>query len=134
MLRSAADAASAAIDYSKGDVEEGVVDSPPSRGPTRTLICSPSPLKRTLSTRGGMFSPASRTEGATSRKLDLLVADVAGHPRLEHDAAHPAERGTVLPTVEQAAIDLVQGDKITKFENLVANPLPRHEDGQSVSS
>ena len=39
-----------------------------------------------------------------------------------------------MPTAEQAAIDLVQGDKITKLENPVANPFPRHEDGQSVSS
>ena len=96
MLRSAADATSAAIDYSKGDVEEGVVDSPPSRGPIRTPICSPSPLKRTLSTRGVTFSPALRTEGTTSRKLDLLVADVVGHPRFEDDAVHPPERGTCL--------------------------------------
>ena len=30
---SATDAASAAIDFSKTDVNDGVVDSPPSRGP-----------------------------------------------------------------------------------------------------
>ena len=46
MFRSATDAASAAIDYSKGNIEDGIVDSPPSRGPGRTPIYSPSPLKR----------------------------------------------------------------------------------------
>ena len=66
--------------------------------------------------------------------MDLFVVDVAGHPRLKDDAAHPPERGLVLPTAEQAAIDLVQGDKITKLENPVANRLPQNEDGQSVSS
>ena len=33
VLFSATDAASAAIDFSKGNVEDGVIDSPPGRGP-----------------------------------------------------------------------------------------------------
>jgi hypothetical protein len=83
MLRSAADAASAAIDYSKGNIEDGVVDSPPSRGPLRTPISSPSPLKRVSSGGAGSFSPNQRMDGGTSRKLDLPTHKAPGYPRLE---------------------------------------------------
>ena len=40
----ATDAASAAIDFSKTDVNDGVVDSPPSRGPWRSPVLSAFPL------------------------------------------------------------------------------------------
>jgi hypothetical protein len=90
MLRSAADAASAAIDYSKGNIEDGVVDSPPSRGPSRTPICSPSPLKRVSSGRAGSFSPAQRTDVGTSRRLDLPVQEITGYPRLEDTPPSPS--------------------------------------------
>jgi len=45
-LFTATDAASATMDFTKEGVDDGVVDSPPSRGPVRTPVCSPSPLKR----------------------------------------------------------------------------------------
>ena len=65
------DAASAAIDFLKGNVEEDVVDSPPSHGAPRTPICSPSPLKRIASTLGRKHfqSPTQRTEFTPNRKL-----------------------------------------------------------------
>ena len=46
ILRSAADVVSAAIDYSKENIEDGVVNSSPSGGPQRTPICSSSALKQ----------------------------------------------------------------------------------------
>jgi hypothetical protein len=33
------------VDFSKIGIDEDVVDSPPNKGPVRSLICSPSPLK-----------------------------------------------------------------------------------------
>jgi hypothetical protein len=39
------DVASAALDFSKENVEDGIVDSPPSRTTDRTSVCSPSPLR-----------------------------------------------------------------------------------------
>ena len=42
---SATNAASATIDFSKTNVKDGVVDSPPSRGPWRSLVLSASPLQ-----------------------------------------------------------------------------------------
>jgi len=45
MLGMATNALSTTIDFSKENVEEGVVDSPPSRGLVRMPIYSPSPLK-----------------------------------------------------------------------------------------
>ena len=69
-LRCATNAASAAIDYSKGNEDDGVVDSPPSRV-VKTPLCSPSPLKRESWIGVGCFSPSPQTEAGTSRKLDL---------------------------------------------------------------
>jgi len=89
LLWSAADAASAAIDFSKGDVEDGVVDSPPSRGPGRTPVCSPSPLKRASSNQGRSFSPPLQADAGTSRKLELLVEDAQEDPRLDDKAPSP---------------------------------------------
>jgi hypothetical protein len=43
-MYSATDAASAALDFSKENVEDGVVDSPPSRSVGRTPVYLPSPL------------------------------------------------------------------------------------------
>ena len=83
MFRSATDAASTAIDYSKGNIEDRVLDSPPSRGPGRTLICSPSLLKRVSPNRGQYSSPTLRTDEATSRKLQLPLENAMEHPWLE---------------------------------------------------
>jgi len=50
VLRSTIVMALTTIDFSKGNVEEGKVDSLLSQGLIRTPICLPSPLKRTAST------------------------------------------------------------------------------------
>ena len=41
----ATDAASTIVDFAKGDIEDSVVNSPPSRGAGRLPICSLSPLQ-----------------------------------------------------------------------------------------
>ena len=69
-----------AIDYSKGNIEDGVVDSPPSRKPGRTPICSPLPLKRVSPSRGRSSSPTLQTDKATSRKLQLPLENTMEHP------------------------------------------------------
>ena len=69
MFRSATDVVLAAIDYLKGNIDDGVVDSPPSRGPERTPLYSPSPLKQVSSSHWRSLSPTPRTNGATSSKL-----------------------------------------------------------------
>lgn len=105
VLCSATDAASAAIDFSKENVEEGVVDSPPSRGLARTPICSPSPLKRIASTPSRMRSqsPAQLTEFTPNRKLykddtveaiDLRVED--GIPLLPVVGHHVQQSGDLM--------------------------------------
>ena len=80
MLCSAADATSAAIDYSKGNIEDGIVDSPPSRGPVKTPICSPSPLKRASLSWGRSFSSAHRTKATTSHRLHLPELEAGNYP------------------------------------------------------
>jgi hypothetical protein len=44
-MYSATDVASAVVDFAKGNVEDGVVNSPPSRDAARLPVCSPSPLR-----------------------------------------------------------------------------------------
>jgi hypothetical protein len=44
LMYSATSAAFVAIDFAKGNVEDGVINSPPSCGTGRTLVCLPSPL------------------------------------------------------------------------------------------
>jgi hypothetical protein len=95
LLQSAADAASAAIDYSKGNVEDGVVDSPPSRGPVRTPVCSPSPLKRASSSRGYSLSPPPREDMGTSRRLHLPLEELPTHPRVDDKPT-----GSAPPTLD----------------------------------
>ena len=46
----ATDVASAALDYSKGNVQDGVINSPPSRSAGRMLVYLPSPLRDYRST------------------------------------------------------------------------------------
>ena len=91
VLCSATDAASAAIDFSKGSVDDGVVDSPPSRGSAKTPVCSPSPLKRSTSTpvRDRSHSPTPRTESTPQRKLYGDCGDDAVIPRVEDGGASP---------------------------------------------
>jgi hypothetical protein len=45
LMYSATDAAFAIVDFVKGNVEDSVMNNPPSRGAGRSPICSPSPLR-----------------------------------------------------------------------------------------
>jgi hypothetical protein len=42
LMYSATEAASAIVDFAKGNVEDGVVNNPPNRGAGRSPVCSPS--------------------------------------------------------------------------------------------
>ena len=77
MMCSATDAASAALDFSKGNVEDGVVNSPPSRGAVRTPLCSLSPLKQAQSSRRevGLSSPNSRNQITLNRELYAHIGE-----------------------------------------------------------
>lgn len=94
VMCSATDAASAAIDFKKGSVDEGVVDSPPSRGPAITPVCSPSPLKRSWpsSVARGSLSPTARVESTPNRKLYDGMEDSYADPRLKDQVCSPIRR------------------------------------------
>ena len=84
VMCSAMDAASAAINFLKGHIEEGVVDSPPTRGVLRTPLCSPSPLKRGQSTVSdvGLCSQSPRNQISSSKKLYAIVGEDSEHLRV----------------------------------------------------
>ena len=71
VMCSVIDAASAAIDFSRAGVDKGAVDSPSNQGLARTPLCSPSPLKRMVSTplRSRSLSPTPRTQTTPHRNL-----------------------------------------------------------------
>ena len=113
----ATDAASAAIDFSKSNVDDGVVDSPPSRGLRRSPIVSPSPLRGSLcrprSDRSS--SPTPRSSNTSHRQLYKHCADEA-----PLDAAVPVQVGCATTAV------FVQVDSMNR--TIPVRDYPRLED------
>jgi hypothetical protein len=110
-MYSTTDAASAALDFSKGNVEDGIVDSPPSRSAGRTPLCSPFPLRDCRSTpiRQRSRSPMHHNVCTPQRQL-YCKASLDMDEAKEKDHVHysvniPVERGLVSPASQsQAAV------------------------------
>ena len=96
VLFSATDVASAAIDFFKSIVDDGVVDSPPSQGLRRSPIVSPSPLQRSLCRPHSdcSSSPTPRSSNTPHRQLYKHCADEA-----PLDAAVPVQVGCATAAV-----------------------------------
>ena len=77
VLFSATDAASAAIDFSRKSMDDGVVDSPPSRGAWRSPVLSASPLEGSQRIEGRHRSPSPRPPSSRTphRQLYKCVVD-----------------------------------------------------------
>jgi hypothetical protein len=71
LMYSAIDAASAAVDFVKDNVEDSVVNSPPSCGAGRSPMCSPSPLwgNGWTPTKQHSYSLIERTVRTPQRQL-----------------------------------------------------------------
>jgi hypothetical protein len=119
LMYSATDAASAALDFSKGNMEDGVVDSPPSHSTGRTPVCSPSPLRDCRSTpiRQRSRSPTHHNVLTPQRQL-YCKASLDMDEAKENDHVHysiniPVERGLVSPRVVISDVlggkDVVEG-------------------------
>ena len=95
-LFSAIDEASAAIDFSKSNVDDGIVDSPPNQGLRRSPIVSPSPLQGSLcrpcSDRSS--SPIPRSSNTPHQQLYKHFADEA-----PLDANVPVQVGCAIAVV-----------------------------------
>jgi hypothetical protein len=76
LMYSATDAASAAVDFAKGSLEDGIVNSPPSRDAARLHVCSPSPLLGygSTPTRQHSYSPIKGTLCTPQRQLYCKAA------------------------------------------------------------
>jgi hypothetical protein len=66
LIYSATDVASTAVDFAKGNVEDGVVNNPLSRGTGRSLVCSPSPL------RGCGWTPTKQRSRALTERTERI--------------------------------------------------------------
>ena len=96
VLFSATDVASAAIDFSKSNVDDGIVDSPPSQGLKRSPIVSPSPLRGSLCRPHSdhSSSPTPRSSNTPHRQLYKQCKDEA-----PLDAAVPVQVGCATAAV-----------------------------------
>jgi hypothetical protein len=67
----AIDAASAVVDFAKGNVEDGVVNNPPSPDAARLPVCLPPPLQGygSIPTRQRSYSPTKGTLCTLQRQL-----------------------------------------------------------------
>jgi hypothetical protein len=76
------DAVSAAIDFAEGNVDDGMVDSPPSQGPVVIPILSPSPLiSRTWKVMENNRFP---TRVASKEGFAFLTLKICMETRLEN--------------------------------------------------
>jgi hypothetical protein len=107
----AIDAVSAALDFSKGNVEDEVVDSPLSRSAGRTPVCSPSPLRDCQSTsiRQRSRSPTHHNVRMPQRqlycKVSLHMDEAKEKDHVHYSVNIPVERGLVSPASQsQAAV------------------------------
>jgi hypothetical protein len=109
----ATDATLAALDFSKGNVEDTVVDNPPSRSARRTPVCLPSRLRDYRSTpiRQCSRSPMHHNVCMPQRQL-YGKASLDRDEAKEKDHVHysiqiPVEHGLVSPASQsQAAVRL----------------------------
>jgi hypothetical protein len=92
-MYSATNAASTTVDFAKDNVEDGVVNNPPSRGAGRSPVCSPSPL------RGCDWAP-------TGQRSCSLTEQTVRTPQRQLYSKPP-----VCSTEEAKEIDLVHYDK-----------------------
>ena len=115
---SATDAASAAIDFSKSNVDDGVVDSPPSRGLRRSPIVSPSPLRgsqcRPRSDRSS--SPTPRSSNTPHRQFYKQCADEA-----PLDAAVPVQVGCAIVAVSVQVDSMIRTFPVRDYPRLEDN-------------
>ena len=118
VLFSTTDAASAAIDFSKSNVDDGVVDSPPSRGLRRSPIVSPSPVRGSLcrprSNRSS--SPTPRSSNTPHRQLYKQCADEA-----PLDAAVPVQVGCTTAVVPVQVDSMIRTFPVRDYPRLKDN-------------
>ena len=116
LLFSATDAASAAIDFSRGDLEQDVVNSPPSSGGGRIVVNSPSPLKlvgRCTPRRERSTSPTLQTALTPQRQL---------YGGLGSECDPPVVETLANPVVSFTNLDHVVGTK--SVDSIISLPTP----------
>jgi hypothetical protein len=111
LMYSATDTASAALDISKGNVEDGVVDSLPSHSAGQTPVCLPSSLRDCRSTpirqhsRSPMHHNVRTPQMQLYCKASLDMVEAKENDHVHYSVNIPVERGLVSPASQsQAAV------------------------------
>jgi hypothetical protein len=102
LMYSATDAASATVDFIKGNVEDGVVNNPPSRGAGRSPICSPSPLQGCdwIPTGQRLCSLTERTVRTPQRQLYSKLPICSIEEAKETDPVHYDNEVRIQPATK----------------------------------
>ena len=102
LMYSATNAASATIDFAKGNVEDGVVNSPPSCGAGRSLVYSPFPLRGCgwIPTRRRSCSLTEKTVHIPQRQLYSKPLVYSIEDAKEIDPVHYDKEVQVQPTTK----------------------------------
>jgi hypothetical protein len=97
LMYSATDAASASVNFAKGNVEDGVVNSPPSRDVARLPVCPPSPLQGygSTPTRQRSYSPTKGTLRTPQRQL-YCKATLCGTENVNGVSVGPPSKSRAL--------------------------------------
>ena len=137
VMCSATNAASAALDFSKGNVEDGVVNSPTNRGAVRTPLCSLSPLKRAQSSRRevGLSSPNSRNQITSNRELYAHIGEGGELLRVDDKILSNSTSALALVQVSNFITDTaVEGENwMSEWKSCFASQIPRFLDVSSPS-
>ena len=114
---SATDAASTAIDFSKSNVDDRVVDSPPSQGLRRSLIVSPSPLQ------GSLYRPRSNRSSSPNPRSSNTP-----HRQLYKQCANKAPLDAIVPIQVGCATAAVPVQVNSMDRTFPVRDYPRLED------
>ena len=101
-MYSATDAAFAIADFAKGNVEDGVVNSPPSCSAVRSPVCSPASLRRCdwTPTRQSSCSLTEKTIHIPQRQLYSKLPICSTEEAKEIDAVHYDKEVWVQPATK----------------------------------
>jgi hypothetical protein len=125
-MYSATDAASAAVDFAKGSVEHGVVNSPLNWDAARLPVCLPSPLRGygSTPTRQCKCSPIKGTLRTPQRRLYCKVA-LCGMDKVNGVSVGPPSKSCASHShVSRRRSHAEMGGRLVRTQSLSWQPSP----------
>jgi hypothetical protein len=127
--------ASAAVDFAKDNVEDGVVNSPPSRDAARLPVCLPSSLQGygSTPTRQRSCSPIKGTLRTPQRQLYCKAALCSTDKVNGVSVGPPSKSRTLHSHVSRRRSHAEMGGRLVRTQSLSWQPSPLLSSGNLVS-